>query len=258
MMSHHGFLGVPVETFEQAGREQLIALLGAGISPESKLLELGCGCLRIASWLVRFLDARCYYGVEPARRRVEFGLEYLFEADDVRIKQPQFDFNASFDSSTFGVQFDFFLARSIWTHASKAQIETMLDGFLRDSVPTGAFLASYFPTESTDAGYQAFLAANFPPQAGDGYDGDRWVGTSHESDTPGVVQHSLRWILQQCRRRNLRVTELPGVDCDSQLWLRIERALSRSPGSQSQPRSRAMRAASVRLEPPTLPIASLK
>ena len=223
MMAQHGFLGVPVETFEQAGREQLMALLGEGMNPESKLLEFGCGCLRIACWLVRFLDANCYYGIEPAGRRVEYGLAYLLEADTVRIKRPQFDFNAVFDSSVFGAQFDFLLARSIWTHASKRQIETMLDAFLRDSVPTGVFLTSYFPTESNDADYQAFLTAHFPPQTGDGYEGDRWVGTSHESDTPGVVQHSLRWILGQCRRRGLQVTELPGVDCDSQLWLRIER-----------------------------------
>lgn len=223
MMADHGFLGVPVETFDQAGREQLIALLGEGMNPESKVIEFGCGCLRIAYWLVRFLDARRYHGIEPARRRVEYGLAYLFASDEVEIKQPRFDFNATFDSSVFGERFDFFLARSIWTHAAKPQIEAMLDSFLRDSVDGGVFLTSYFPTTSQNVEYQAFLTTHFPPQSGDGYDGDRWVGTSHESETSGVVQHSLRWIVEQCHRRELRVTELPGVDCDSQLWLRIER-----------------------------------
>jgi hypothetical protein len=225
MMSRLGFLGVPVETFEQAGREQLVALLQAGLNPESNVLEFGCGCLRIAYWLVRFLDPGCYHGIEPARSRIDAGLEYLFPADLVRAKAPRFDCNADFDSSVFATRFDFFLARSIWTHASKPQIEAMLESFVRDSTLSGVFLTSYLPTRSSDERYQAFLSARFPAPEGDedGYAGDHWVGTSHESSTPGVVQHSLRWIVAQCARRGLGVGELPGIDCDSQVWLRIER-----------------------------------
>src|ERR1700694_4089953 len=74
MIFRHGFLGVPVETFEQAGRSQLIALLNEGLNPESKALDIGCGCLRVASWLIRLLDPGCYYGIEPARQRVAYGL----------------------------------------------------------------------------------------------------------------------------------------------------------------------------------------
>src|SRR6185503_10998960 len=131
MISRNGFLGVPVETFEQAGREQLIALLGEGLNPESKILDFGCGCLRTAYWLIRFLDPGCYHGIEPARQRVEYGLRYLFAPTELALKQPRFDFNSRFDSSVFGVPFDFFLARSIWTHASKMQIEATLDSFIR-------------------------------------------------------------------------------------------------------------------------------
>ena len=204
MMSRHGFLGVPVATFEQAGREQLVALLQEGLHPESKVLEIGCGCLRIAYWLIRFLDPGCYHGIEPARQRVDYGLRYLVAAE-ANLKRPRFDFNADFDSSVFDERFDFFLARSIWTHACKRQIEATLDSFVRDSTAAGIFLASYLPAQSAE----------------DDYQGDRWVGTSHESDTPGVIRHSLTWILQQCEKRGLQLDELQGIDCDSQYWLRI-------------------------------------
>jgi hypothetical protein len=207
MISRHGFLGVPAETFEQAGRNQLNALLAAGLSPESKVVELGCGCLRAAYWLIHFLDPGCYHGIEPARRRVEIGLRHLFSADEVARKRPRFDFNPDFDASVFGSRFGFFLAGSIWTHASKRQIETMLDAFLRDSLPAGVFLSSYLPAGS--------------PR--DDYLGDRWVGTSHESDLPGVIRHSLAWIAEQCRRRALQVQELPEPAFDDQSWLRIRR-----------------------------------
>jgi SAM-dependent methyltransferase len=205
MMARHGFLGVPLETFEQGGREQLIALLNEGLTPESKVLDIGCGCLRVAYWLIRFLDPGCYFGIEPASVRVDYGLRYLFAPEEIEGKRPHFDFNANFDSSVFGVKFDFFLAGSIWTHASKRQVEATLDGFVRDSTAKGIFLASYLPARSLE----------------EVYEGDRWVGTSHESDTPGVIRHSLEWIVQQCEARGLAVRELPGLDCDSQSWLRI-------------------------------------
>jgi hypothetical protein len=208
MMSEHGFLGVPRETFSQAGREQLVALLREGLRPESRVLEFGCGCLRIGYWLVRFLDADRYYGIEPARQRVDCGLRYLFTPEELQIKRPRFDFNPNFNSSVFGVKIDFFLARSIWTHASKAQIEATLDSFLSDAAPAATFLASYLPAEAPEEDYQ----------------GSHWVGTSHESDTQGVVRHALPWIFDKCGKRGLSCEEIPGMDCDSQLWLRIRRA----------------------------------
>ena len=205
MIFRHGFLGVPVETFEQAGRSQLIALLNEGLNPESKVLDIGCGCLRVASWLIRFLDPGCYYGIEPARQRVAYGLRYLFTPEVVKLKQPQFDFNPHFDSSVFGTCFDFFLAGSIWSHASKRQIEATLDSFIRDSTSASIFLTSYLRAESSD----------------DDYQGDHWVGTSHESHTRGVIRHSLTWIMEQCHRRGLQAKELSGQAFDGQTWLRI-------------------------------------
>jgi len=205
MISRHGFLGVPLETFEQAGRSQFVALLNQGLCPESKVLDVGCGCLRVAYWLVRFLDPACYHGIEPAEKRVEYGLQHLFTPEQLGFKRPRFDFNSRFDSSVFGTRFDFFLAGSIWTHASKPQIEATLDSFLRDSTEASVFLTSYLPALSPD----------------DDYQGDRWVGTSHESETPGVIRHSLSWISEQCQRRGLQVAEVQEEAFDDQLWLRV-------------------------------------
>lgn len=206
-MAAEGFLGVPVETFETAGRDQLIELLKHGLRPESKLLDFGCGCLRIAAWVIAFLDPDCYFGVEPARKRVELGLRYIVPEEVVRYKRPRFDYNHRFDSAVFGERFDFFLARSIWTHASKGQIKATLDSFVRDAKEGATFLTSYLPAESAEEDYL----------------GDSWVGTSHECDVPGVIRHRLSWLVEQCDDRGLDVEELSGLDCDSQLWLRITR-----------------------------------
>jgi len=209
------FLGVPVSNFELGGREHFIYLLCAGLAPQSKLIDLGCGVLRLGYWLIHFLDPLCYCGIEPHSQRLALGIHTILEAEVREFKRPRFHSNADFDTSVFGEKFDFFLAYSIWTHACKKQIGTMLDAFLRDSKDDATFLTSYLP-------------------AGDGcpdYNGDTWNGTSHESDVPGCIHHSLGWIKAECEQRGLSVREI-GLDRTyGQSWLAVARTSAVRAGS---------------------------
>jgi len=155
------FTGGPVEWFESAGRLQIATLLREGMYPQMKVLDLGCGCLRGGYWLIHFLDAGCYFGIEPAVARLQQGIDYVIEPEVFKDKQPRFDTNDRFDMGVFGVKFDIVMARSVWSHASKRQIATMLDQFVANSTPDAFFLTSYFP------------AGIFK---GRDYKGDRWQG----------------------------------------------------------------------------------
>lgn len=208
-----GFVGIPLETFEPGGREQFIYLLRAGLQPGSKVVDLGCGVLRAGYWLIRFLEEGCYCGIEPHRERLEIGIHHILEPEILRLKHPRFDTNASFDTSVFRLRFDFFLAYSVWTHASKLQIRTMLDSFVRDSTETAVFLVTFLPSSPRHPDYQ----------------GDAWFGTSHESDVPGCVHHSFRWIKTQCRLRGLTAIRLGRDHTHSQTWIRITRQSSVEP-----------------------------
>jgi hypothetical protein len=205
-LDHSTFFGVPIAGFENAGRQQLILLLMNGLEPMSRLVDLGCGVLRGGYWLIHFLDPGCYHGIEPHAGRLETGRTVILEPEVLQAKQPRFDTNASFDTGVFGTSFDFFLAYSIWTHASKPQIALMLDNFVRDSTPDAVFLTSILP-----AGWRR-------PD----YQGAGWFGTSHESDAPGCIHHGLTWIRREVRRRHLHVREL-GRERDGQTWLAISR-----------------------------------
>jgi hypothetical protein len=200
------FFGVPIPGFDRAGRAQLILLLMAGLQPASKVLDLGCGVLRAGYWIVHFLEPGCYHGIEPHDGRLRTGLDRILTSDTVSAKRPRLATNAEFDTSVFGEKFDFFVAYSIWTHASKRQIETMLDGFVRDSTDEGVFLASVLPARAWQRDYG----------------GERWFGTSHESSIPGCIRHRLSWIRRACRHRNLFLKSL-GRELDGQLWLHISR-----------------------------------
>lgn len=200
------FTGGPVDDFERAGRLQLVTLLEQGLLPGHRVLDLGCGALRGGYWLIHFLDRGCYFGIEPHQPMLEAGLRHILEPDLLDLKAPRFDHNSDFDAGVFEEQFDFMLARSIWTHASKRQIEQMLDTFV-ETAPDGKFLTSYLPARLGRKDYQ----------------GTEWVGRSHEGDDPGLVAHHRRWVRQACARRGLRVRELASRRMNSQRWLLLER-----------------------------------
>ncbi|MGH2725569.1 MAG: hypothetical protein ACRDKS_01190 [Actinomycetota bacterium] len=193
------FTGGPPALFEQVGRESFITLLENGLYPYSTLLDIGCGSLRLGYWLINFLNPACYYGIEPIRSMLEFGLTCFLDPAVAQAKRPAFDYNADFDLTVFGRRFDFLVARSIWTHVGKSQIGTMLDGFAECAADGGVFLASYVPAA-----------------VGDGYAREDFVATP-------LVEHGLEWVGRACAARGLTVRQLPHV-INKQPWLRIERA----------------------------------
>jgi hypothetical protein len=209
MLARDKFLGIPVKGFEAGGREQLGYLQRAGLRSNAKLVDIGCGVLRAGYWIISFLEPHAYCGIEPHRERLEIGIHGILDPQILERKQPRFDSNSTFDTSVFADQFDFFLAYSIWTHASKPQIQIMLDGFLRDSTGKGKFLTTYLPANWINPDYRD----------------DQWYGTSHESELPGCIHHSFKWIKSECELRGLTVSKLTRDETHRQSWLLIERKL---------------------------------
>jgi SAM-dependent methyltransferase len=208
------FLGGPPQVFEVAGRRLLATLLHEGLSPSSRVLDIGCGCLRGGYWLIHFLDAGGYFGIEPNVGMLDAGLRVLLEPGLAEAKGPRFDTNSSFDLTVFDTTFDFVVARSIWTHASKAHIETMLDGFLKVANPEAVFLTSYLPASIFKGDYK----------------GGNWVGISHESKTAGMVRHRFKWIRTACDVRGLSAVELTArpLNFGNQTWIRITQRSARA------------------------------
>jgi hypothetical protein len=208
------FTGGPPHLFESAGRLQLATLVREGIFPSSKLLDVGCGCLRAGYWLVRLLDPGCYFGIEPNAKMLQAGIDYVLGPELQAAKKPLFDTNDRYDFSVFGVKFDILLARSIWSHAPKSQIQTMLDGFVANANPGAFFLTSYYP-----ASRLGFRRAD--------YTGDRWRGRSHTSAKPDQVHHKRSWIENESRARGLSLQQLSEPPFNGQYWLKITKKNAR-------------------------------
>ena len=66
------------------------------------------------------------------------------------------------------------------------------------------------------------LTTFFDAPCGSDYEGDAWVGNSHESDGAGIARHCFPWIEKICNEHGLATADLgPGL---GQTWLRIMNA----------------------------------
>jgi SAM-dependent methyltransferase len=241
-LAETAFIGGPKRDFVRVGSLGFQVLLAEGLLPSSRVLDVGCGALRLGYWLMRFLDPGRYHGIEVQRDMLNMGLEQIVEPEVVRRAEARFDHNDRFDFSVFGERFDFVYARSIWTHASKPQITAMLDSFAATAAPDGVFLASYYPASQLfrlggrwarlnrvpshlPVAQLSPLLARLPSLGlAREYEGDEWAGISHRSDEPGVAKHSLRWVARQASQRGLVAQLAPYRVINRQYWLRIVRA----------------------------------
>ncbi len=200
-------VGCGVYRFEKNGRAQLEALIRNGLNPWDKLLDIGCGAFCGGYWVMHFLDAGGYHGIEPNVDMFTKGKSHILEPSLVELKQPRFHHNDQYDFSVFDTKFDYLFALSIWTHAGKKDIRKMLDGFLQHTNDRARFLTTI----------------KLPDLFHRDYKKDEWVGGSHKSDVAGTVRHSFTWIERVCSELGLTVTRLKGEKFNTQHLVLIEK-----------------------------------
>lgn len=197
------FLGGPKHKFVSVGRGQLEILLAHGLTADSCVLDVGCGSLRGGWWLINYLNAGRYFGIEPNTPVLDAGIEVMLGPVRVAEKRPSFSSTANFDFSVFGETFDFVIARSIWTHAARDHIRAMLASFQRCSTQEAVFLTSIVP----------------PRQGDEEYTGTTWFGVSHESNVRGIAHYTVETISGLCEEAGLCADALE--ISDGQLWMKI-------------------------------------
>jgi len=115
---HRDFVG---GLWDEIGRLQFDFMISRGLTPASKLLDVGCGALRGGVHFVRYLDDGNYYGIDINKSLLKAGEQELRESGlgGKRVHLQQTD---QFDATGFGVQFDFGIAVSLITHLCANQI----------------------------------------------------------------------------------------------------------------------------------------
>lgn len=78
-------LGKPHQTLGASpisdGSEDFAALLALGIKAHHRVLDFGCGSLRVGRWLIGYLTQGQYWGLDPSERLIRLGLDRWYRDD---------------------------------------------------------------------------------------------------------------------------------------------------------------------------------
>ena len=126
-------------------------------------------------------------------------------ADQIKIKQPRFQTNDDFTVNGFGVQFDFIIDQSIFSHCGAELVDRALRNFVGNSSETGLILATFVHVGSMGLNQE--------------FSGNGWV-------YPGCVAYHPDTILVAIRRSNLHGVRLPWFHPSPQWY-----AMAKSPSA---------------------------
>lgn len=112
---HRGAIG---GLWDEIGTLQFDFLVASGLQRRHRFLDLGCGSLRAGVKLIPYLDPGCYYGIDISPSLLGAGYEQEIKPLGLVDRLPRANLHATpdFDASPFGVEFDFGIAQSLFTH----------------------------------------------------------------------------------------------------------------------------------------------
>lgn len=139
--AHREFVG---GMWTEIGALQFEFLKQQGLKPSHRLLDIGCGCLRGGVHFVPYLEKRHYYGADINPSLIEAGKKELFTNKANIEKQPDLRVTDRFDLAQFGVQFDYLLAVSVFTHLHANHIARCLVEAKKVMGAKSKFFATFF------------------------------------------------------------------------------------------------------------------
>lgn len=198
------FTGGPKNIFMEVAFASFYSLTMLGMSPKSKLLDIGCGALRNGIFLINYLDTNNYFGIEPNNIMLEEGIDKLGKTI-LENKNPMFSNNEDFQfSSEFPNNlFDLIFARSIFTHTSISMMDKCFYEISKVVGKDSKILLSYVE----------------PNNGEEEYSGDTWVGLSHKSSVKGMAKFKKNTILSIAKKYNFTEENNDKLLTFNQKWL---------------------------------------
>jgi len=183
----------PPDLFDVIGALQFTIMTSHGLREHHKLLDIGCGCLRGGKLFIPYLKKGNYYGIEPNEQLLHIGIDEELSQGMIDFKLPTFNTSPNFDIHAFGIDFDFILAQSIFSHADQSQIKRCLQQVSKHLKPYGKFIFTFFAGSTN-------------------YSGTGWTRM------PSAV-YQYPWLAQQAQAVGLTTQKLNGFHPAGQTWV---------------------------------------
>jgi SAM-dependent methyltransferase len=183
---YRAFVGPP-DRYDFMSATQFSLLFTLGLRESDRVLDFGCGSLRLGRLLIPFLRPGCYWGIEPERWLIDDAVAEELGRGILRIKRPTFSHDDSFDCGVFGARFHYIMAQSILTHTGPDLLRTFLASAKDSLEESGLLVFSYIRADD----YRAALP-------GDGWHYPGCVGYSESRiasmlNDAGLHGRSIPW-----------------------------------------------------------------
>lgn len=132
--------------WDEIGELQFRYLADDGLTPQMRLLDIGCGCLRGGVHFVRYLEPGHYYGLDISQALLDAGYEVELPALGLQDRQPRDNLicTSEFDMSSIGPKMDAALALSVFTHLPLNHIRYCLTQLAKVMRSGGKFYSTFF------------------------------------------------------------------------------------------------------------------
>ena len=142
---YRAYIG-PTSRYDFMGASQFRLDTSMGLRSRHKLLDFGCGSLRVGKLFIPYLEKGNYFAIEPNRWLVEEGLANELGPSILDLKCPSFSHNDDF-TVPFSESFDFAIAQSIFSHTDRATTVKGLSNIAEALADNGLLLATFIEDE---------------------------------------------------------------------------------------------------------------
>jgi cyclopropane fatty-acyl-phospholipid synthase-like methyltransferase len=126
------------DEFDFSAASQFSLLFHFGLRENSKVLDFGCGCLRLGRLLIPFLENGNYFGYDPNPSLYEQFIKDNSYNEIVNFKSPHLM------STLTGNSFDFIIAHSVFTHTGVDLFDKYISDLKSRLSEKGFILATFY------------------------------------------------------------------------------------------------------------------
>ncbi len=132
--------------WDKLGQLPMEFLLDRGLSRDDKVIDIGCGCLRVGVHLIAYLESGNYFGTDISEDLLKAGYEVELKNAGLIDKQPikNLSCGADFTFKQFGEQFDVAIAQSLFTHLPLNHLKLCLYNLYESMASDACFYATFF------------------------------------------------------------------------------------------------------------------